>query len=228
MTIAAAPPTVPTAPPASQNPVRTAVLASVLGTTIEWYDFFLYATAASLVFNHTFFPDQSSFVGTMLAFATFAVGFVVRPIGGFVFGHIGDRIGRKRTLALTMLLRGQSVHFLTLALLAGAYCVQFLIMAAVSDYVFGFWGSLIVGAVVTGTLTYFLFRGYTSRLLRILIFGLVVFFTIVYPLSGLLIDTSVRNAFDNLVQVGMIVYLFGLALLAQLERSKPTPQTQTA
>lgn len=131
-------------------------------------------------------------------------------------------------LALTMLLRGQSVHFLTLALLAGAYCVQFLIMAAVSDYVFGFWGSLIVGAVVTGTLTYFLFRGYTSRLLRILIFALVVFFTIVYPLSGLLIDTSVRNAFDNLVQVGMIVYLFGLALLAQLERSKPTPQTQTA
>ncbi|OMC33587.1 MFS transporter [Mycobacterium sp. GA-1841] len=86
--------------------VRTAVLASVVGTTIEWYDFFLYATAASLVFNHAFFPDQSSFVGTMLAFATFAVGFVVRPIGGFVFGHIGDRIGRKRTLALTMLLMG--------------------------------------------------------------------------------------------------------------------------
>ncbi|OBF34357.1 MFS transporter [Mycolicibacterium peregrinum] len=106
MTIAAAPPTASTATPASGNTVRTAVLASVLGTTIEWYDFFLYATAASLVFNHTFFPDQSSFVGTMLAFATFAVGFVVRPIGGFVFGHIGDRIGRKRTLALTMLLMG--------------------------------------------------------------------------------------------------------------------------
>ncbi len=92
--------------PTAPNTVRTAVLASVLGTTIEWYDFFLYATAASLVFNHTFFPDQSSFVGTMLAFATFAVGFVVRPIGGFVFGHIGDRIGRKRTLAFTMLLMG--------------------------------------------------------------------------------------------------------------------------
>ncbi|AQA02732.1 MFS transporter [Mycobacterium sp. MS1601] len=86
--------------------VRTALLASLVGTTIEWYDFFLYATAASLVFNQAFFPDQSSFVGTMLAFATFAVGFVVRPIGGFVFGHIGDRIGRKRTLALTMFLMG--------------------------------------------------------------------------------------------------------------------------
>jgi len=88
------------------NTVRTALLASLVGTTIEWYDFFLYATAASLVFNQAFFPDQSSYVGTMLSFATFAVGFVVRPIGGFVFGHIGDRIGRKRTLALTMFLMG--------------------------------------------------------------------------------------------------------------------------
>ncbi|MDL9936762.1 MFS transporter [Gordonia sp. ABSL1-1] len=86
--------------------LRTVVAASLLGTTIEWYDFFLYATAASLVFNKIFFPDQSSFVGTLLSFATFAVGFVVRPIGGVVFGHIGDRIGRKRTLALTMVLMG--------------------------------------------------------------------------------------------------------------------------
>ncbi|OBB11538.1 MFS transporter [Mycobacteriaceae bacterium 1482268.1] len=86
--------------------VRTALLASLVGTTIEWYDFFLYATAASLVFNHAFFPSQSSYVGTLLSFATFAVGFLVRPIGGFVFGHVGDRIGRKKTLALTMFLMG--------------------------------------------------------------------------------------------------------------------------
>ena len=85
---------------------RTALWASLVGTTIEWYDFFLYATAASLVFNKAFFPDQTTFVGTMLSFATFAVGFLVRPIGGFVFGHVGDRIGRKRTLAFTMFLMG--------------------------------------------------------------------------------------------------------------------------
>lgn len=85
---------------------RTALWASLIGTTIEWYDFFLYATAASLVFNKAFFPDQTTFVGTMLSFATFAVGFLVRPIGGFVFGHVGDRIGRKKTLALTMFLMG--------------------------------------------------------------------------------------------------------------------------
>lgn len=91
---------------ASRSRVRTALVASLVGTTIEWYDFFLYATAASLVFNHAFFPDQSSLVGTLLSFATFAVGFVVRPIGGFVFGHVGDRIGRKKTLAFTMVLMG--------------------------------------------------------------------------------------------------------------------------
>ncbi|WP_421842316.1 MFS transporter [Mycobacterium sp.] len=72
----------------------------------EWYDFFLYATAAGLVFNRVFFPGESSLVGTLLAFATFAVGFVMRPIGGLVFGHIGDRVGRKRSLALTMLIMG--------------------------------------------------------------------------------------------------------------------------
>ncbi|MDO3638923.1 MFS transporter [Mycolicibacterium arseniciresistens] len=94
------------APAPDPATARTALLASLVGTTIEWYDFFLYATAASLIFNQAFFPDQSSLVGTLLSFATFAVGFVVRPIGGVVFGHIGDRIGRKRTLALTMVLMG--------------------------------------------------------------------------------------------------------------------------
>jgi MFS family permease len=86
--------------------LRTVVAASLLGTTVEWYDFFLYATAAGLVSNKLFFPNASSLVGTLLAFATFAVGFVMRPIGGLVFGHIGDRIGRKRSLALTMLIMG--------------------------------------------------------------------------------------------------------------------------
>jgi len=86
--------------------LRIVIAASLLGTTVEWYDFFLYATAAGLVFNKVFFPDASSLVGTLLAFATFAVGFVMRPIGGLVFGHIGDRVGRKRSLALTMLIMG--------------------------------------------------------------------------------------------------------------------------
>jgi MFS family permease len=88
--------------------VRTVIVSSLMGTTVEWYDFFLYSTAASLVFDKLFFPTDDPTVSTMLAFVTFFVGFVARPLGGVLFGHIGDRIGRKRTLVSTMLLMGLS------------------------------------------------------------------------------------------------------------------------
>ncbi|WP_086558978.1 MFS transporter [Streptomyces africanus] len=94
--------------------LRTVVLASLLGTTVEWYDFFLYSTAAGLVFDKLFFPTSNGTVGTMLSFATFAVGFLARPVGGLLFGHIGDRIGRKRTLAFTMGLMGVSTALIGL------------------------------------------------------------------------------------------------------------------
>ncbi len=80
--------------------------ASMTGTTIEWYDFFLYGTAAALVFNRIFFPSLDPVVGTLAAFGTFAVGFIGRPMGGIVFGHFGDRIGRKSMLMITLLLMG--------------------------------------------------------------------------------------------------------------------------
>ncbi|NLU73118.1 MHS family MFS transporter [Streptomyces sp. HNM0575] len=99
----------PEAPaPTQPRKLRTVVLSSLLGTTVEWYDFFLYSTAAGLVFGELFFPTTNGTVGTMLSFATFAVGFLARPVGGLLFGHIGDRIGRKRTLAFTMGLMGVS------------------------------------------------------------------------------------------------------------------------
>ena len=82
------------------------VLASFIGTTIEWYDFFLYGTAAALVFNRLFFPTLDPLAGTLSAYGTFAVGFVARPVGGLVFGHFGDRIGRKTTLILTLTMMG--------------------------------------------------------------------------------------------------------------------------
>src|SRR3979411_375151 len=78
--------------------VRRAALASAIGTTIEWYDFFLYNTAAALIFPHLFFPASSSYAGAMQSFATYAVGFAARPIGAAIFGHWGDRIGRKTQL----------------------------------------------------------------------------------------------------------------------------------
>ena len=98
-------------PPAShgsvgKRDVRLVVASSVLGTTVEWYDFFLYGTAAGLVFNKLYFPSGDPLVGTLLSFATFALGFLARPVGGLVFGHIGDRVGRKKTLVATMLIMG--------------------------------------------------------------------------------------------------------------------------
>ena len=80
--------------------------ASLIGTAIEWYDFFLYGTAAALIFNKLFFPTFDPMIGTLLAFATFALGFVARPLGGIVFGHFGDRIGRKTMLYITLLMMG--------------------------------------------------------------------------------------------------------------------------
>jgi MHS family shikimate/dehydroshikimate transporter-like MFS transporter len=84
----------------------TVATASLIGTAIEWYDFFLYGTAAALIFNKLFFPTFDPMVGTLLAFATYALGFVARPLGGLVFGHYGDKIGRKTMLYLTLLIMG--------------------------------------------------------------------------------------------------------------------------
>ncbi len=85
---------------------RRVVLASSVGTAIEWYDFFIYAFLGPLVFDRVFFPQVSSTAGTMAVFATFTVGFLARPLGGVVFGHFGDRIGRKSVLIVSMLLMG--------------------------------------------------------------------------------------------------------------------------
>src|SRR5215470_16257312 len=80
--------------------------ASAVGTTIEWYDFFLYGTVAPIVLNKVFFPNFDPVAGTLLAYTTFFVGFISRPIGGIIFGHYGDRIGRKTVLVLTVLIMG--------------------------------------------------------------------------------------------------------------------------
>jgi metabolite-proton symporter len=88
--------------------VLTAVVGSTVGTTIEWYDFFLYGTAAALVFQETFFPEQTRFIGQILAFSTFTVGFLSRPLGGAIFGWLGDKYGRKQALVATLLLMGVS------------------------------------------------------------------------------------------------------------------------
>ena len=90
---------------APRSPGRV-IVASLIGTSLEWYDFFLYSTAAAVVFNKLFFPDFDPVTGTLLAFTTAAVGFVARPLGGILFGHLGDRRGRKQVLVITLLMMG--------------------------------------------------------------------------------------------------------------------------
>ncbi|MFC4276301.1 MFS transporter [Achromobacter aloeverae] len=97
----------------THQPVRASAAAFV-GTMIEWYDFYIYATAAALVFGKLFFPSADGFYGTLASLGTFAVGFFARPLGGALFGHIGDRIGRKKSLVITMLMMGLVTIFIGL------------------------------------------------------------------------------------------------------------------
>jgi metabolite-proton symporter len=93
-------------PARPRSSLTRVIAASMIGTTIEWYDFFLYGAAAALVFNKLFFPSFDPLIGTLLAFATYAFGFAARPLGGIVFGHFGDRIGRKKLLMWSLVMMG--------------------------------------------------------------------------------------------------------------------------
>src|SRR4029079_8558617 len=109
--------------------LRKAVVASTIGTTIEWYDFFLYGTAAGLVFGKLYFPDEHPLTATLAAFGTYFVGFIARPVGAAIFGHYGDRIGRTARLRATLLLMGAPT---------------FLIACVPSFASIGIWGALLL------------------------------------------------------------------------------------
>jgi MHS family shikimate/dehydroshikimate transporter-like MFS transporter len=94
--------------------VRAVALASLVGTTVEWYDYFVYGTTAALIFGTLFFPEFSTLAGTLAAFATFAVGFFARPLGGVIFGHFGDKVGRKTMLVITLFLMGGATFLIGL------------------------------------------------------------------------------------------------------------------
>jgi metabolite-proton symporter len=132
--------------------IRKVSLASFIGTTIEWYDYFLYGTAAALVFNQLFFPNVEPLIGTLSAFATFAVGFVARPLGGAIFGHYGDRIGRKAMLVLTLLMMGIATFLIGLLPTYEAIGIWAPILLVVLRLVQGFgvggeWGGAVLLAV---------------------------------------------------------------------------------
>ena len=102
-----------------RSQLRRAVIASTIGTTIEWYDFLLYSTVTGLVFAKLYFPLSDPLVATMQAYAIFFVGFIARPVGAFIFGHYGDRIGRKAALIATLLLTGLATFAVALVVAVG-------------------------------------------------------------------------------------------------------------
>ncbi|MGW2305862.1 MFS transporter [Streptomyces sp. NPDC001809] len=123
--------------------------ASLIGTTIEWYDFFLYGSAAALVFNILFFPTADPLVGTLIAFITYAIGFAARPLGGIVFGHFGDKIGRKKLLVLSLLMMGGATFAMGLLPTYGTIGVWAPILLTVLRLVQGFalggeWGGAVL------------------------------------------------------------------------------------
>lgn len=135
----------------TRSPLRVA-LASFIGTAVEFYDFLIYGTAAALVFPTVFFPDSSPFVGALLAFATFGVGFFARPIGGVVFGHFGDRVGRKKMLVISLMGMGAATVLMGLLPPYAAIGIAAPILLALLRLVQGFcvggeWGGAVLMAV---------------------------------------------------------------------------------
>ena len=142
-------PHAPGAPHAPTRSIAVVAAASFVGTAIEWYDFFLYGTSAVLIFPKLFFPASDPIVGTLLALATFAAGFLARPLGGIVFGHYGDRIGRKAMLGLTLWLMGAATFAIGLLPTYGSIGIAAPILLVTLRLVQGFglggeWGGAVL------------------------------------------------------------------------------------
>ncbi|WP_406724514.1 MFS transporter [Streptomyces sp. GD-15H] len=134
------------------NSLSRIVIASTVGSAIEWYDFFIYGAAAALVFNKLFFPSADPLTGTLLAFATFGVGFIARPVGGVIFGHFGDRVGRKKALVIGLFLMGAATTLIGLLPTYPAIGAQAPILLVVLRIVQGIAvGGQFGGAVLVGT-----------------------------------------------------------------------------
>lgn len=139
----------------TKSSVRRVVLASFVGTTIEWFDFFIYGTAAALVFGELFFPNENEFVGRMAAYGTFAIGFFARPLGGIVFGHYGDRIGRKAMLVTTLMMMGVATFLIgvlpTYSTIGVAAPIILILLRLIQGFgVGGEWGGAVLMAVEHG------------------------------------------------------------------------------
>lgn len=190
--------------------VGRVVLASFVGTMIEWYDFFLYGTAAALVFDRLFFPSEDEFVSRMAAFGSFALGFFMRPLGGVIFGHFGDRIGRKAMLVTTLLMMGMATFLIGVlptydTIGVAAPCLLILLRLVQGLGVGGEWGGAVLMAVEHGHAGK---RGFYGSCVQMGV-----------P-AGLLLATGVFSIFSSLPEDQFlswgwrVPFLLGIVLLA--------------
>src|SRR5680860_889862 len=143
-------------PERSTTSIVKVVFASLVGTAVEWYDFFLYGSAAALIFGKLFFPESEPVTATLLAFGTYALGFVARPLGGVVFGHFGDRIGRKNMLVVALMMMGVATFAIGLLPTYASIGIGAPILLLVCRLVQGFavggeWGGAVLMAAEHGT-----------------------------------------------------------------------------
>ncbi|HVU88495.1 MAG TPA: MFS transporter [Pirellulales bacterium] len=198
----------PAAAPAA-NSVARVVLASFIGTTIEWYDFFLYGTAAALVFDKLFFPTLDSFAGTMASFATYAVGFFARPVGGIVFGHFGDRMGRKSMLVTTLAMMGLATFLIGLLPTYDQVGIAAPILLVALRFVQGFG----VGGEWGGAVLMVVEHGHSGRR------GLNASWVQAGVPAGMVLATTIFGLFSRLPDEAFlswgwrVPFLFGIALL---------------
>jgi MFS transporter, MHS family, shikimate and dehydroshikimate transport protein len=190
--------------------VGRVVLASFVGTMIEWYDFFIYGTAAALVFNRLFFPTEDEFIGRMAAYGSFAVGFFIRPLGGVIFGHFGDRVGRKAMLVTTLLMMGLATFLIgllpTYESIGMAAPIALILLRLVQGLgVGGEWGGAVLMAVEHGHTGK---RGFYGSCVQMGV-----------P-AGLLLATAVFSYFSSLPEEQFlswgwrVPFLLGILLLA--------------
>ena len=208
----------------SRSQARKAALGSFVGAVVDWYDFLLYGIVAALVFNGAFFPQVSKSTGTLAAFATFGVGFLFRPLGGIVFGHFGDRLGRKRMLVITVMMMGLSTMaigllptYATIGLWAPALLVAFRALQGFA--VGGEWGGAALMAVESAP------RGkkafYSSGVQVGYGVGLVLATGIVAILSHLLGEASFRSWGWRLPFVfSVVLVLIGLWVRSSMDESR--------
>ncbi len=197
--------------PEHRSQVRRAALASTVGTTIEWYDFFLYNTAAALIFPALFFPSSSDYAGQLESFATYAVGFAARPVGAYIFGHYGDRIGRKATLIITLLMMGLATSLVgvlpgtdTIGVAAPILLVLLRLLQGLA--VGGEWGGSVLLSMEWGDQNR---RGFMASLPQLgVAFGLILGTGFLYLLSAVMSD-------DSFTSYGWrIPFLFSLVMVA--------------